>query len=82
MLRIRLSRGGARKNPHYRVIVSDSRFDPTGRFVESLGIYDPRADGPGVRLDVAKTEEWIRKGAHPSESVRSLLERAKSAPPA
>lgn len=80
MLRIRLRRVGARQDPVYRVVVSDSRARPSGRFVETLGVYDPRVDPAKIELDVARTEGWIRKGARPSETVQSLLERARSAP--
>lgn len=79
MLKIRLRRMGAKKDPFYRVVVSDSRSTPSGRFVDVLGTYDPRTDPAAVTLDVARTEEWVGKGAHPSETVRSLLGRAKAA---
>lgn len=79
MLKIRLSRGGSKQNPHYRVIVSDSRKTPSARSVATLGTYDPGTDPATVRIDVPKADEWIRKGARPSDTVRSLLERARSA---
>ncbi len=79
MLMIRLRRMGAKKAAFYRVVVSDSRSTPKGRFVDTLGTYDPGDDPATIRLDVARAEEWIRKGAHPSDTVRSLLARAKSA---
>lgn len=78
MLKIRLRRMGAKKDPRYRVVVSESKSTPQGRFVDVLGTYDPGADPASVRLDVARAEEWIRKGAHPSETVRSLIARAKA----
>ena len=77
MLRIRLRRTGARQEPHYRVVVSDSRQVPVSRSVDTLGSYDPSTDPPTVKLDLARTEDWIRKGAHPSETVRSIIERAR-----
>ena len=79
MLKIRLRRMGAKKDPFYRVVVSDSRSTPSGRFVDVLGTYDPRTDPASVTLDVARTEEWVGKGARPSDTVRSLLGRAKAA---
>jgi len=79
VLKIRLRRMGAKKDAFYRVVVSDSRFTPSGRFLESLGPYDPGTQPATVNLDVARVEEWIRKGAHPSDTVRSLLGRAKTA---
>ena len=79
MLKIRLRRMGSRQNPFYRIVVSDSRSTPNSSFVESLGTYNPGTDPGTVKIDVAKAESWIKKGAHPSETVRSLLIRAKSA---
>ena len=78
MLKIRLRRMGAKHNAFYRVVVSDSRKRPTGRFVENLGIYDPGTDPASVKIDVARADEWIRKGAQPSETVKSLLSRMRS----
>jgi small subunit ribosomal protein S16 len=70
---------GSKKSPFYRVVVSDSRVAPTGRFVEVVGTYDPRTEPATVRLDVPRVEGWIQKGAHPSDTVKSLLEKAKPA---
>ena len=79
MLKIRLRRMGSKKDAFYRVVVSDSRSTPRGRFVDILGTYDPGTDPSTVKLDVERAEEWIRKGAHPSDTVRSLLAGAKAA---
>lgn len=79
MLKIRLRRMGSAHDAFYRVVVSDSRSRPTGRFVEILGHYDPGTDPATVKLDVDRTEDWIRKGAHASPTVRRLLLNAKSA---
>lgn len=78
MLRIRLRRMGSNQKPYYRVVVSDSRRTPTSSFLETIGTYDPRSKPARVSLDVAKAEEWIKKGAHPSETVMSLIEKARS----
>ena len=78
MLRIRLRRMGSRQDPFYRVVVSDSRCQPRGRFLEILGTYDPGADPAEVKIDVARADEWIRKGAQPSDTVKSLIEKVKS----
>jgi small subunit ribosomal protein S16 len=72
-LSIRLRRMGSAKRPHYRVVVADARDWRDGRFIEILGHYDPRRDPATVKLDVPKIEEWIRKGARPSDTVRSLV---------
>ncbi len=79
MLKIRLRRAGSRQDPSYRVVVSDSRSTPRGSFLASLGDYDPCTEPVTIRIDVAKAEEWIRQGAHASETVKSLLEKAKAA---
>jgi len=79
VLKIRLRRMGAKHNALYRVVVSDSRKRPTGRFVENLGTYNPGTDPATVRLDVAKAEDWISKGAQVSPTVKRLLIRAKNA---
>jgi small subunit ribosomal protein S16 len=70
---------GAKQDAYYRVVVSDSRSTPSGRFVDVLGTYDPGTDPATVKIDVSRADEWIRKGAHPSDTVRSLLVRARSA---
>jgi small subunit ribosomal protein S16 len=70
---------GSKQDAFYRVVVSDSRVTPTGRFVDVLGTYDPGTDPATVKLDVDRAEDWIRKGAHPSATVKSLLVKAKSA---
>lgn len=77
MLKIRLRRMGSRKDAFYRVIVSDSTLAPTGRFVEVLGTYDPGTNPATVRLDTARADHWIRRGAHPSATVKRLLVGAR-----
>ena len=79
MLKIRLRRAGTRSKPFYRIVVSDSHLRPEGNFVESLGHYDPKTKPTRVKLDVERADGWIRKGAHASDTVRRLLERARVA---
>lgn len=79
VLKIRLRRMGARKDPFYRLVVSDGRNRPSGRFVETIGYYDPGTDPVTIQVDVEKANEWMRRGAQPSDTVRSLLEKAGSA---
>ena len=69
---------GSRQDPFYRVVVSDSRSSPQSRFVDTLGSYDPGTDPATVKIDVARADDWISKGAHPSDTVRSLLTRART----
>ena len=82
MLKIRLRRMGSKKDAFYRVVVSDSRKTPTGRFVDVVGTYDPGTDPATVKLDLDRTEAWIKKGAQASDTVKSLISRANSTPPA
>jgi|SRR5690349_1523457 len=80
MLKIRLRRMGAKFQPHYRVVVADARSPRDGRFVSILGFYDPRTTPATIHLDAAQVEDWVRKGAQPTEAVIGLLRQAKLAP--
>ena len=71
--KIRLRRMGTKKVPFYRVVVADERTARDGRFLESLGTYDPVRQGGGLKIDAKKALGWLRKGAQPTDTVRSLL---------
>jgi small subunit ribosomal protein S16 len=71
--RIRLARVGSKKNPIYRVVVTDARAPRDGRFIEIVGRYNPQTDPSTIELDEGKIQDWISKGAQPSDSVRRLL---------
>ncbi|MBI4310478.1 MAG: 30S ribosomal protein S16 [Chloroflexi bacterium] len=73
MLRIRLRRVGAKKHPAYRIVVADSRTPRNGSFVDQVGHYDPMTNPPTVLLDDAKLQDWVKKGAQPSESVQRII---------
>jgi small subunit ribosomal protein S16 len=76
-LKIRLSRGGAKKRPFYRVVVADSRMPRDGRFIEKLGTFDPvkpKDAADRLVLDVEKAKDWISKGAQPTDRVLRLLD--------
>ena len=73
MLKIRLRRVGARKQPSYRVVVADSRAARDGAFVDHLGHYNPRTDPPTIVIDEDKALSWLRKGAQPSDAVERML---------
>src|SRR5206468_4558678 len=73
---IRLRRTGTTKRPSYRVVVADSRSPRDGRFIEVLGHYSPLTQPPTVSIDRAKVDEWIKKGAQPSNTVRKLIANA------
>lgn len=75
---IRMKRAGAKKRPFYRVVVADSRFARDGRYIEQLGYYDPLTDPAKFHVDAGRFEQWIRRGAKPSESVEVMM--AKHAP--
>jgi small subunit ribosomal protein S16 len=75
-LKIRLSRGGAKKRPFYRVVVADARMPRDGRFIEKIGTFDPlkaKDDASRLVLDVEKAKDWLAKGAQPTDRVERLL---------
>lgn len=74
--RIRLRRVGRKKQPVYRIVVTDQRKARDGRSVETLGHYNPRSNPVSLDVDVEKARAWLSKGALPSDTVRSLLKRA------
>ena len=78
MISIHLRRTGAKKDPHYRVVVTDSRAARDGAFIEILGHYHPRFEPAKVVLDMDKTKAWIAKGAQPSDTVKSLMRKVES----
>jgi small subunit ribosomal protein S16 len=78
MVSIRLTRMGSKKKPFYRVVVIDSRKSRDGSFIENLGYYNPCTQPSEIKIDVEKMEEWIKKGAKPSDTVVSLVEKLKT----
>ena len=76
-VRIRLRRMGRKKQAHYRIVVADSASPRDGRFVETLGYFKPLSEPARLIVDLEKADEWIGKGAELSETVRSLLNRAR-----
>ena len=79
MVKIRLSRSGAKKRPFYHITVADSRLPRDGRFIERVGYFNPLAKGKDVRLRIAqeRIDYWCSKGAQLSEHVKSLVKQAK-----
>ncbi len=77
MLRIRLTRMGAKKKPMYRVVVIERRQARDGSFVEIVGHYNPGTNPPSVELNMERVKHWMGRGAQPSETVRSLLKKVK-----
>ena len=76
MVKIRLKRVGAKKQPFYRVIVADSRSPRNGRFIEEIGYYNPLTNPAEVKIDAEKAKAWLGKGAQPTETVKSLLKKS------
>lgn len=74
---IRLRREGSTKRPAYRVVVTDSRSPRDGRFIEIIGHYNPLTQPPTVKIDRARAQAWIDKGAQPSNTVKRLMARVR-----
>ena len=76
MVKMRLVRMGDKKSPVYRIVVVDARKAATGEYIEKIGFYDPKSEPVTLTVDVEKAKEWLAKGVHPTETVKSLLVRA------
>ncbi|MGI6040571.1 MAG: 30S ribosomal protein S16 [Clostridiales bacterium] len=77
MVKIRLRRMGAKKTPFYRIVVADSRSPRDGRFIEEIGTYNPLTDPAEIKIDGERAKQWIKNGAQPTDTVRSLLKKAE-----
>ncbi|GAB6188812.1 30S ribosomal protein S16 [Marinitoga arctica] len=76
MVKIRLNRMGRRHRPFYRIVVVDSREKRSGKYIESLGFYDPLRENDTFQVNVEKAVEWILKGAQPTDTARDILSKA------
>ena len=74
-VKIRLKRMGSKKRPFYRIVVADSRAPRDGRFIETVGTYNPLTDPETVTLKEEKVMNWLNNGAQPSDTVRNILSR-------
>jgi len=74
-VRIRLKRMGGKKKPFYRIVVADSRYPRDGRFIEEIGYYNPTTKPTTFEVDAEKVQQWISKGAKPSDTVKALLDK-------
>lgn len=81
-VKIRLARHGAKKRPYYRVVVADGRMPRDGRYIELVGRYNPLTTPKVIDLDLEKIDEWIARGAQPSNAVAHLIDVACSDAPA
>jgi len=75
MVKIRLRRVGAKKQPFYRVVVADSSAPREGRFIEIIGTYNPRTDPPSMEIDAERAVHWLGVGAQPTEAVGRMLDK-------
>ena len=76
MVKIRLRRMGAKKAPFYRIVVADGRFPRDGRFIEEIGYYNPMTNPAEIKVDADKAKDWLKKGAQPTDTVKSLLKKS------
>jgi small subunit ribosomal protein S16 len=74
---IRLRREGAKNRPFYRIVVADKRSPRDGKFIELIGNYDPKKAGTNYAIDIDRADYWVSKGAQPSDTVRSIIKKAK-----
>jgi len=76
MLKIRLKRQGAHKNPFYRIVVADARVQRDGAVVEEIGYYDAVKQPADIKIDAEAAKKWLSNGAQPTDTVRSILKKA------
>jgi small subunit ribosomal protein S16 len=67
---------GMKKKPFYRIVVADERSPRDGRFIEEIGTYNPLTDPATIALDNEKAAQWIKNGAQPTETVKSILKKS------
>ena len=76
MVKIRLQRMGKKKAPFYHIVVADSRSPRDGKIIEKIGTYDPMTNPATIVLDNEKVTTWIKNGAKPTDTVKSLIEKS------
>ena len=76
MVKIRLQRQGKKKAPFYHIVVADSRVSRDGKIIEQIGTYDPMTTPSTIVLNKEKLEQWIKNGAQPTDTVKSLIKNA------
>ena len=81
MLVIRLRRAGSKNRPFFRIVVTEGKSARDGRFVEVLGHYNPRTKPESLAIDRERLDHWLKVGARPSDTVRTLVDRMPPAPP-
>jgi small subunit ribosomal protein S16 len=78
-VRIRMKRVGAKNSPYYRIVVADGRSPRDGKFIEEIGTYQPLKKDDNFKLDIARADYWVSKGAQPTETVASFIKKTKKA---
>lgn len=78
MVRIRLTRRGAKRRPFYRIVAADVRAPRDGRYIEQIGHYDPMKEPAEVKVDLERVDYWVGHGAQPSDTVARLIEKARA----
>jgi len=76
---IRLNRKGTKDRPYYKIVAVDSRKRRDGRYIEQLGTYDPLKEGTNFEIDLALADKWLAVGAKPSDTVKSMIRKARTA---
>ena len=76
---IRLNRQGSKDRPYYKIVVVDSRARRDGRYIEQVGSYDPMKEGVNYTINLEKVDKWLANGAPPSETVNSMIRKARKA---
>ena len=76
MVKIRLKRMGAHKNPFYRVVVADARTTRDGQCIAEIGTYDPLAEPAAIKIDAEAAKKWLANGAQPTDVVAKLFKQA------
>ncbi len=79
---IRLRREGTRNSPYYKVVVTDKRSPRDGKFIEIVGNYDPKKAGANYTVKLERIDYWVKNGAQMSDTVRSIVKKARAAAPA
>lgn len=77
MVALRLSRQGTKDRPYYKIVAVDSRKRRDGRPIEHLGTYNPMVEGVNYTIDIEKADHWLGNGAQASETVKSIIKKAK-----
>ena len=77
MVKIRLQRQGKKKAPFYHIVVADSKSPRDGKIIEKIGTYNPMVEPADIIVDKEKFEKWIKNGAKPTDTVKSLIEKVK-----